>query len=163
LNDKKTLTHYFFINLNPFEMKENSIKIKIFIVEDDFIFTNILNDMVETVQSEYVDNNIELITETFYSIKEARFKLTEKPDIVFLDYYIMDDTLEPVTGEKLLEEIRKIDNNIQVVMVSGQEDKEIIEKLKRKGAAFYINKDPKSLQRIIPVMRQIIEKIAEKK
>ena len=140
---------------------KNTIQIRVFIVEDDFIFTNILNDMVESVQEEYSDRHVELITETFYSLKEARFELSKKPDIVFLDYYIMDDTLEPVTGEKLLDEIRKIDKNIQVVMVSGQEDKEVIEKLKRKGAAFYINKDPKSLQRIMPVMRQIIDKILE--
>jgi response regulator of citrate/malate metabolism len=140
---------------------DNTIQIKIFIVEDDFIFTSILNDMVESIQKEFIDRHVELLTKTFYSIKEARFELIKKPDIVFLDYYIMDDKLEPVTGDELLDEIKKIDRNIQVVMISGQEDKSVIETLKQKGAAFYINKDPKSLQRLIPVMRQIIEKILE--
>jgi len=137
-------------------MKE-STKLKIFIVEDDFIFTNIMNDLVDGIRLKYEDYNIEITSKTYYSIKEAKYELSDKPDIVLLDYYIIDDDLLPVTGDALLEEIVQQDKNTKVIIVSGQEDRSTVDDLKKKGAAFYVDKSPKALPRLAPILSQIVE------
>ncbi len=132
-------------------------KIIIFIVEDDFIFTNIMTDLLDQLRLKYLNENIEIISKSYYSLKEARYELSEKPDIVLLDYYIIDDELTPVTGDTLLEEIVKQDTNTKVIIVSGQEDQKTAEDLKKKGAAFYIDKSPEDLQRLLPILAEIID------
>jgi len=143
-------------------MSNQALKVKIFIIEDDFIFTNLLLELIENVKENYETKDVEIVTETFYSVKEAKYELPKKPDIILLDYFLMDDSLEPVTSDKLLEEIQLGDKNIKVVVVSGQEDPEVEYDLQRKGASYYINKSPKSLVKIVPVLQEIIDEIIKK-
>ena len=53
--------------------------------------------------------------------------------------------------------------DIKVIIVSGENDPEIVKNLKNKGAALFISKSPKTLQRIIPALKMIIDKIIDKK
>jgi len=133
-------------------------EIRIFIVEDDSVFIKLLNDVLLSISKDYEADGINFSIKTFYSIKEARFELSQNPDIVLLDYYLTDDELNPVTSAKFLEETVNHDKEIDIIVVSGEDDPEIIEELKEKGAAFFISKSPKSLMRIIPILKSIIDK-----
>ncbi len=145
-------------------MKEYELtEIKFFIVEDDAVFINILSDVINSVQKNFVADNVKFSTKTFYSVKEARFELRQKPDIILLDYYITDDTLKPATSDKLLEDIKTSGEDVKVIVISGEDDPDIIDDLKKKGAAFYISKNPKTLQRIIPVLKMTVTSILEKR
>ena len=75
-----------------------------------------------------------------------------------MDYYLTDDELNPVTSARFLEETVNHDKEIDIIVVSGEDDPKIIEELKNKGAAFFISKSPKSLMRIIPILKSIINK-----
>jgi len=133
-------------------------EIKIFIIEDDFVFVNILCGLLDDLVAEYAKKQITINYHTFYSSKEAQYELQKKPDIILLDYFIMNDELEIDTATKFLKAVNAEDPTIQVVIVSGQEDPELIFKLKRQGAAEYISKSPESLMNLIPVLKQIIDK-----
>jgi len=60
---------------------------------------------------------------------------SDKPDIVFLDV-----RMKGISGLDALEQIKKIDNSIKVIMLTIHEEKEIIEKATALGADEYITK-----------------------
>ncbi len=133
-------------------------EIKIFIIEDDFVFIEILTNLIDSINEEIEDKKIILSYQTFYSAKEAGFELSCNPDIVLLDYFIMDDELNADTGTKLLKDIKEHDSTIDVLVISGQENPEIKEELLKKGATAYISKDEDSLSQLRPSLMEIIMK-----
>lgn len=69
----------------------------------------------------------------------------EAPDIVLIDV-----KMEGMDGVALLKEIKKIDKEANIIMVSAIEDMDVIEEAKRHGAAAYITK---------PLVLEELEKI----
>ena len=138
-------------------------EIKIFIVEDDSIFINIFSDLIDAIQKEYDDEkiNVKLNIKTFYSVKEASFELRQNPEIIIMDYYLTDDNLKPMTSDKLLEDIKSSGKDVKVIAVTGEDDPDIVDSLKEKGASFYISKSPKTFYRIKPTLKLLIDKIIE--
>ncbi|MDD4955301.1 MAG: response regulator [Candidatus Omnitrophica bacterium] len=59
----------------------------------------------------------------------------EHPDSVFLDIQMPDKD-----GITLLKEIKKIDDSVKVIMITGKDDKELQAKAKKYGALDYITK-----------------------
>ena len=83
--------------------------IRIFAVEDDPVYTKFLA---------YVfDLNPELEVSYFEDGKSCIDALHQLPNIITLDY-----TLPDMHGDEVLKSIRQADPNIQVIIVSGQED-----------------------------------------
>jgi len=132
--------------------------IKVFIIEDDFLFIEILVNLLESVNSEISSKNVRINFQTFYSTKEASYELSQNPDIVMLDYFLIDDELKADTGTKLLDVIKEHNPDIDVIIVSGQENDNIREELLEKGATNYLGKDEESLNKIKPLILSLIEK-----
>ncbi|RLD66032.1 MAG: hypothetical protein DRI95_07460 [Bacteroidetes bacterium] len=133
-------------------------EIKVFIIEDDFVFIEILVNLLESVNSEISHKNVKIKYQTFYSTKEASYELSQNPDIVMLDYFLMDDELKADTGTKLLDVIKEYKADIDVVVVSGQESESVRVELLQKGATHYLAKDEESLKQIKPLIISLIEK-----
>ncbi|MEN8118858.1 MAG: response regulator [Bacteroidota bacterium] len=133
-------------------------EIKVFIIEDDFVFIEILVNLLESVNSEISNKNIKISYQTFYSTKEASYELSQNPDIVMLDYFLMDDELKADTGTKLLDVIKEYNPDIDVVVVSGQESESVRDELLQKGATNYLGKDENSLKKIKPLIISLIDK-----
>ncbi len=137
-------------------------KIEVFIIEDDFVFIEILANLLDTINEELSEKKLRINYQTFYSAKEAGYELSSEPDIVLLDYYIMDDELNTDTGTKLLHDIKEHDPSVDVVVVSGQESDAVKEELLKEGATAYISKDKDSLSTLKPLLMEIICKRFEK-
>ncbi|OQY04628.1 MAG: hypothetical protein B6I20_02720 [Bacteroidetes bacterium 4572_117] len=137
-------------------------EIKIFIIEDDFVFIEILVNLLEIVSSEMSENNVLVSYKTFYSTKEASFELSQNPDIVLLDYFLIDDELKADTGTQLLHHIKEYKPDIDVVVISGQESPKVKEELLQKGAAYYLAKDQESIKKIKPLLINLINKRIDK-
>jgi len=133
-------------------------EIKIFIIEDDFVFIEILANLLDSIAEELHDKIASINYQTFYSAKEAGFELSTCPDIVLLDYYIMDDELNTDTGTKLLKDIKEHHASIDVLVISGQENPEVKEELIKNGATAYISKDEDSMVQLKPLLKEIILK-----
>lgn len=131
-------------------------EIKIFIIEDDFIFIEILAGLLDSLNDELAPLKAKISYKTFYSNNEAGFELRLNPDIILLDYFIVDDELNAETATQLLNDIKEHDPSIDVVVVSGQESPEVKKELLEKGATAYISKDENSLKELVPLLKEII-------
>ncbi|MDI6403111.1 response regulator [Balneolaceae bacterium ANBcel3] len=122
------------------------IKLKIFLVDDDPFFLNVMSETLNKI-------GLRDIT-MFESGKDCLKSLDEKPDIIFLDFY-----MENHTAEDVIKDIKKQSPNSYVVMVTGQENvKKSIDML-MKGAFDYVQKGPKQNENIVKVLKKIIRQM----
>ncbi len=118
---------------------------KILIIDDEESFCQNLKPFLER-------KNYEVICS--YTGKEGLevFK-KEKPPLVFLDYYLE----EGLTGDKILEEIKKINPSCRVVLITGSPE-DLSEALLKKGASLYLSK-PLNLS----TLKEVLERLTQGK
>ncbi len=102
---------------------------KIYVVED--------NDWYQKLLVHTISLNPDFEVEAFSAAKEVLKKLREDdlPDLITMDYRLPDST-----GEELLEQIKGIAPNLQVIVISEQEEIETAVSLLKLGAYDYIVK-----------------------
>ncbi|MHB1277035.1 MAG: sigma-54-dependent transcriptional regulator [Bacteroidia bacterium] len=120
--------------------KKNTIKI--FIVEDDEWYSEFL--------IYHLTLNPDYEVKKFRTAKDFLGALTENPNIVTLDY-----TLPDMTGSDVLKRIKDYNNDIQVLIISGQEDVSTAVELLKQGAYDYIVKNEDARNRILSVVNNI--------
>lgn len=123
--------------------------LKIFIVEDDILYANILEY--------HLCLNPDYEVEKFHSAESLIQNLHRKPSVITMDYSLPD-----VKGNKLLKRIREIDAHVPVIVVSGQEDISTAVSLLKDGAYDYIVKNEDSKDRLWNTLKNLRENIALK-
>ena len=121
-------------------------KYKIFVVDD--------NNMFLRVMLKFLSEKSHLEVHTISSGRECMSRLSEKPDIISLDY-----TLPDSNGREILEKIIAITPETQVIVVSGQNDINTAIDLMKLGAYDYIVKGIDTRDKIMIAIEKIIEKI----
>lgn len=116
--------------------------IKIFIVEDDEWYSEFL--------IYHLTLNPDYEVKKFRNAKDFLGSLAENPNIVTLDY-----TLSDMTGSDVLKRIKEYNNEIQVLVISGQEDVNTAVELLKQGAYDYIVKNDDARNRILSVVNNI--------
>ena len=134
LETEKTL-----LSINPMTQA-----LKIFVVEDDVWYGEVLEYVLK------LDPDVEV--ERFTSGQECLDNLHKRPSIVTLDY-----SLEDMNGQEVMKRIKKSDPNIQIIMISGQEDVSTAVELLKNGAYDYIVKDEDAKERIWNSVQKIRE------
>ncbi len=136
---------------------KNQNSLKIFILEDDTWYGTMLQH--------YLSLNPDYEVRRFESSKEFFDRLHERPDVVTLDYSMPD-----MDGSEVLKKIREVHPDIQVIIISGQEDVGTAISLLKNGAFDYIVKDDDTKDRIwnsilhlkeINGLRQEVEQLKE--
>lgn len=115
---------------------------KIFIVEDDPWYAEILEY--------HLSLNPDYQVEKFASGKELMDQLFKKPDVITLDFSLPD-----MSGEEILNRIKKSEIDTEVIVISGQEDVSTAVKLLRDGAYDYIVKDDETKDRLWKTINNI--------
>ncbi len=115
-------------------------RFSVFLVDDDPIFLKVL----ETQFSEQTD----FLIKTFSTGEECLINLTFNPDIIFLDYYLTPDD-STHTGLQILDKIKNINPNINVVMLSSQHQIEVAVNCMKHDAFDYIIKAEGAFMRAI--------------
>lgn len=115
-------------------MKRDS-PFKIFIVEDDEWYCEFL--------TYHLSQNPEYEIEKFHTGKELLENIYKKPSLITLDYSLPD-----LNGDAVLKKIKDIDQDIPVVIISGQEDVSTAVNLLKVGAYDYIIKDDETKDRL---------------
>jgi len=110
-------------------------KKKVFIVEDDEIFTFLVETKLGTMPG--------VEAKTFVMGQDMLDSLGEEPDVVFLDY-----SLPVMDGLEVLKEIKKINSEARVVMLSGLEWDQVVNQCLEAGAEAFIQKDSKVAQKV---------------
>jgi len=120
-------------------------KIKLFIVDDDVLLTEML---VDYLQDAFPYFNIR----SFATGEECLQHLDESPDIVVLDYYLNSREKEAANGIDILKEIKNLDKSLPVVMLSSQKNFSVAAQSIQYGAVHYVVKGQKAFGEV----RQII-------
>lgn len=117
---------------------------KIFVVEDDKFY----NKLIE----HHLKLNPDFEIQTFYNGQDLLDKLSDNPDIISLDFSLPD-----MTGHDVLAKVRNYDPNIEVVVISGQDNISTAVKLLKEGAYDYITKDENIKERLLNTIHKIRE------
>jgi DNA-binding NtrC family response regulator len=116
--------------------------LKIFVVEDDEWYSRLL---VHTLSL-----NVDYEVRSFRTAGEFLECLHESPDIVTLDYRLPD-----MNGIDLLKKIKEENNDIQVILISGQNDIDTAVSLLKLGVYDYIVKTNDIRERLLLTVQNI--------
>lgn len=120
--------------------------VKIFVVEDNEWYNKLL---VYTLSL-----NPDYEVKSFFNAKDFLNSLNESPDIVTLDFKLPD-----LTGLDVLKRIRQESSDIQVILVSEQDDIETAVTLLKLGAYDYITKSNDIKERLLNTVQNITKDI----
>jgi len=104
----------------------------VFFVDDDKMILNLLE---YTFKSR---SGIEV--KTFFSGEECLENMHLKPDLVVLDHLFPDDTGQ-LNGLDVIKKMRKADEEVSIIVLSSQQDENLIPEFLKYGAKQYISKD----------------------
>jgi DNA-binding NtrC family response regulator len=124
--------------------KPSERKLKIYTVDDEEYYMNLVKVNLEKLGY----NDIK----TFLTGEECLVEIVkEKPDCVILDYLIK----EGMNGDEILKRLKLNYPDIDVIILSGQEDVEIATNIIRQGATDYVVKNKMSFFNIGNTLRKI--------
>ncbi len=129
---------------------KNQNALRIFILEDDLWYGSMLQH--------YLSLNPDYEVKRFDKPGDLFNHLHESPDVITLDYFMPD-----MDGSVVLKKIREINQDIKVVIISGQEDLRTAVSLVTGGAFDYIVKDEDTKDRLWNVLLHLKEIVGLKK
>jgi DNA-binding response OmpR family regulator len=121
---------------------------KIFFVDDDKMILNLLE---YTFQSRHDYKVI-----TFRTGEECLRNLDQQPKLIVLDHILSGPGEERLSGLETLIEIRKRDQDIPVVILTGQGDDELLSEFMENGANRYLTKDDFFIDSLIETIQQMV-------
>ncbi|WP_167617618.1 sigma-54-dependent transcriptional regulator [Maribellus sediminis] len=121
-------------------MESNAFKI--FVVEDDEWYNRLL------VHNLSLNPDYEI--QSFATGKSCLDQLHQQPDVVTLDYRLPD-----MKGLEVLKQIKEINEDVQVILISEQEDIEVVVDLLKHGAYDYIVKSKDIRERLLNTVNNI--------
>lgn len=114
---------------------KTAAKTKIFLVEDEMIFQEML--------STFLKEKFGYQLEAFSTGQECLSNLYKNPDIVLLDYNLLDQT-----GLEILKEIKSVNPDIHVLLISGQKNIPVAVDTLKYGAYDYVTKGDKLFDQV---------------
>ncbi|MGP8215502.1 MAG: response regulator [Bacteroidia bacterium] len=129
---------------------ETSDKIKIFLVDDDVMFTESLKHLLSEDRAEI---------KSFTTGEECIKYLDEEPEIIILDYSLNNE----MNGVQVLNRIKHFCPDTKIIMLSGVDNENIINDTLKYGAYDFIAKGEKSVVTISKEVREICEDIESSK
>ncbi len=120
----------------------NETPFTIYVVEDNEWYNKLLVHNLSL--------NPDFIVESFFNGKSLLNSLSKKPAVVTLDYRLPD-----IDGETLLKKIKEFDANIEVIIISEQEEIETAVALLKAGAYDYLVKTKDIRDRLLNTINNI--------
>lgn len=117
---------------------------KIFIVEDDLFFNNMLLN--------YLSENTQLQCSSYFTGNQVLKKISQNPDFIILDYRLTD-----MVADDIIEKYKSFNPNIKIIILSAQTDIKIATNLMKAGADEYIIKDENALTNLDKVLQSYIK------
>jgi len=138
---------------------KNHKQIKIFIVDDNNVFAQA---MKADIESAFIAMPLKIFTfENGEKCMEVLSK--EKPQVVILDYHLNNIITKSVDGIKVLDWIKKEDEEINVIMLTRDDNIEIAIKSFKHGASDYIVKSDTQFRKVIYTLFNLFKLMEAKK
>ncbi len=122
-------------------------KNKLFLVDDDAL-------LLKSLEIEFLQH-ADFEIETFPTGELCIKNLDKNPDIIVLDYHLDGIESGVMNGIETLDQIKKINPEIQVVMLSSQDKIEVAVNCMRHGAYDYVVKSETSFMRLQKIFTAI--------
>ncbi len=126
-------------------------KYNIILVDDDFIFLEMLK--------ESLNDNPDYNLIAFQTGEECLNHMHLNPDVIVLDYYLNSENANAKDGLTVLKEIHNINPKAKVIILSGQEDGNLVYDFVRENATNYVVKDDNAFDNVKLAIADIISKI----
>lgn len=123
----------------------DSISAKIFIMDDDEFFSNIIKNFL--LNNEIPDVHV------FNKEKLLLDHLEENPDLIIIDHF-----LENTTGLEMMEIIKLKKPKTQFIYLSSQEYYHIAIKAMKQGALDYIEKNQRSFEKLKGIIKTAVDR-----
>ncbi|MDX1908959.1 MAG: sigma-54 dependent transcriptional regulator [Bacteroidia bacterium] len=120
---------------------------KIFVIEDDQIFGKVLQRALEKE-----NDNVEV--RVFGSGEEFISNLHHNPDIVSIDYNLPD-----MNGLDILREVKKYNEDISTIILSGQEKVDVVVEAYENGANSYIIKNEQAIVQLSNIVKNLSSRV----
>ncbi|MEO8146170.1 MAG: response regulator [Bacteroidia bacterium] len=129
----------------------HSVPLKVFVIDDDFKFGKELNDHLTANPSNQVN--------FFDNGADAIQNLNLYPDAVIVDYHLDGVSKSVSNGMVILEEIKKFDPSIHVIMLTSLNHYGVAAQTILKGAEQCVIKDDDALRNIAMILEDIKKEI----
>ena len=115
---------------------------KVFLVDDD--------EMFQKSFDQYVSNlpNLPVRMTCYNSGEDCIKNLSQKPDVVVLDYMLGAEDRKAMNGIEVLEKIRQYSTETAVIMLSGKASLEIVAEAMKRGAVDFIEKNELAFSKV---------------
>ncbi len=127
----------------------NTNKIKLFLVDDDALYLKSLE--IDFLQ--HTDFDIE----TYATGELCLANLSNKPDVIILDYHLDSITKEAMNGIQTLDKIIEFNPDISVVMLSSQDKIEVAIDCMHHQADDYVVKSETAFMRLQKIITDILQ------
>jgi len=118
----------------------NEKKILLFLVDDDALF-------LKSLEIEFAQNT-ESVVKTFATGELCLKNISQKPDVIILDYYLDGIHKNAINGLETLERIKTVNPQIPVIMLSSQDKIEVAVNCMKHQAFDYIVKSETAFIRL---------------
>ena len=122
-------------------------KVKIFLVDDDVVF-------LKSLEIEFAAHG-DFVIETYVSGEQCVAHLSNKPDIIILDYLLDGTDKTAMHGIATLDKIKAVDQDIPVIMLSAQDKIDVAVNCMHHKAFDYVVKSETAFLRL----RKIIDSV----
>ena len=121
----------------------------IFIIEDNVAYAKTI--------SEYLSAN-------FFEVKEVKnftvgetclLEIDKNPDIIIIDYFLDSKYSDAETGLEIVKQIRKKKPKIPIILLSSQQEVQVIKDAITKYNCRYIKKDKDFLTKVAEIIKEI--------
>jgi len=121
----------------------------VFIVDDDPFILNLVQKRLDRDEMSVV---------AFSYGEECLEQLSRNPELVILDYLFYKKDEEVMGGMEIFTRIKKYNENIPVIMLSGQDKGDVVLELARKGIKDYVIKDESLIDNLMIAVEDIFPK-----
>ena len=120
----------------------------IFFIDDDKVILNLLE---YTFQSRHDYDVV-----CYKTGEECLENLQRNPDLIVLDHILEGVDEHTLNGLETLKEIRRINREIPVVILTGQGDDKLLSEFMENGADKYLTKDDYFINSLIETIEQVL-------
>jgi DNA-binding response OmpR family regulator len=120
----------------------------IFFIDDDKMILNLLEYTFQARQDYDVV--------CYQTGEECLENIIQKPSLIVLDHVLEGMGDNTLNGMETLIEIRKVDKEVPVVILTGQGDERLLTKFMEAGASRYLTKDDFFIDSLIETIQQVL-------
>ncbi len=121
----------------------------IFFVDDDKVILNLLEYTFQSRQDYRVI--------TYQTGEECLKNLHQCPRLIVLDHILTGSGESLLSGLETLKEIRKVDREVPVVILTGHNDDGLLSEFMEHGADRYLTKDDFFIDSLIETIQEMIQ------